>query len=265
MFEVNAKIVAKCKFCGDEIYEITNAENKKDFNGLCEDCNEKKEVKTLYEQICSSVDYFIYRFHNDEQKREKYGIPKRYMKSSLENFIGDVNTPVSKWLKNGESNMLIQSPKAGNGKTHLSIALLGAWVQSKRDYMVRATVIKKKSAFGLSVVVPTCRYTNFASLVLELKGSFEGVGVSEQKIINEYSMYDILVLDDLGSEKYSEYVQGVIYTILNNRYDSMKPTIVTTNLSSKDITKTYGSRILSRLLSGEMITLNGEDLRIKNR
>lgn len=73
---------------------------------------------------------------------------------------------------------------------------------------------------------------------------------------------DLIVLDDLGAEKVTEFVAQELFTIINHRINRMLPMIVSTNLTPAEIEESYGQRIASRLLFGfEALPLRGEDVR----
>ncbi len=59
---------------------------------------------------------------------------------------------------------------------------------------------------------------------------------------------DLLVIDDLGSEFVSPYIQSMLYNVVNTRILAKKPTIISTNLSMKEIEALYTPRIASRLI-----------------
>lgn len=65
----------------------------------------------------------------------------------------------------------------------------------------------------------------------------------EAEYIRRISEAEWLVLDDLGTEKVTEWSNGILYSILNKR----TKTIITTNLSPQDIMGTYGKRVYSRV------------------
>ncbi len=76
---------------------------------------------------------------------------------------------------------------------------------------------------------------------------------------------DLLVLDDIGSEKTTSFVEAFIYDILESRRNLSKPTIITTNLTDKEIESRYGKRVTSRLHDGHSITFNGNDNRVNKK
>ncbi len=78
---------------------------------------------------------------------------------------------------------------------------------------------------------------------------------------------DLLILDDLGSEFESSFNTSVIYNIINTRFNEGRPTIVSTNLSTKKLAERYDDRIVSRLIGNyKPLRFLGEDIRqIKRR
>lgn len=103
---------------------------------------------------------------------------------------------------------------------------------------------------------------NFVELLSEFKDYIQrGCYMDHMKTLCNA---EYLIIDDLGSEKTSEWVHEFLYTIINKRYENQKRTIITTNLQLSAFKDRYGERILSRL--AEMcvvVELLGEDLRLK--
>lgn len=74
---------------------------------------------------------------------------------------------------------------------------------------------------------------------------------------------DLIVLDDLGAEKVTEFVAQELFNIINHRINSRKPIIVSTNLTPTKIEEVYGARIASRLIHGsKSLPLRGSDVRL---
>ncbi|HEY3363821.1 MAG TPA: ATP-binding protein [Symbiobacteriaceae bacterium] len=74
---------------------------------------------------------------------------------------------------------------------------------------------------------------------------------------------DLIVLDDLGAEKVSEFVGQELFNIINHRMNRLMPMIVSTNLTAGEIEDAYGPRIASRLLNGfDGMELRGDDVRL---
>ena len=91
------------------------------------------------------------------------------------------------------------------------------------------------------------RMTNFARILNELNGSFS----SRNEVIDKLCRYPLLIIDDFGMERGTEYALEQIYNIVDSRYRSRKPLIVTTNLTLDEIRypqDTAHARIYDRLL-----------------
>ena len=105
------------------------------------------------------------------------------------------------------------------------------------------------------------RMTNFALILNDLTASFEG----RNEYIARLCRAPLLILDDFGMERGTEYGLEQVYNVIDSRYRSRKPLIVTTNLSLQDLQQpqdTAHARIYDRLL--EMcapIRFSGENFR----
>ena len=93
----------------------------------------------------------------------------------------------------------------------------------------------------------SARMTNFATLTNDLGGMGEG----KNRYIDELVRFPLLIIDDLGAERKSEYMQELIFNIIDSRCRSGKPMIITTNLSGDELKNpdnTGYARIYDRLL-----------------
>ena len=91
------------------------------------------------------------------------------------------------------------------------------------------------------------RMTNFARILNELNSCFFG----RNDIVDKFCRYPLLIIDDFGMERGTEYALEQIYSIVDSRYRSRKPLIVTTNLTLNEIQHpqdTAHARIYDRLL-----------------
>ncbi len=107
-----------------------------------------------------------------------------------------------------------------------------------------------------------CLMTNFSRVLNTLWGIEE-----KQAYIDSFNKFDLLVLDDLGTERRSEYAQENVFNVIDARYRAKLPLIITTNLNIDEIKKpdsVGNSRIYDRVL--EMchpVEVNGHSRRRK--
>lgn len=141
---------------------------------------------------------------------------------------------------------------SGSGKTILSANLTVSWAGEMW--------VENKQEYG------SIRFLSVPNLLQDIKRTFDpGNTQSESGLIQDLSTVSWLVLDDLGVEKVSEWVLQTLYTIVNNRYEGMLPTVITSNLSLDDLSGRLGNdRIPSRIAGMcEILEMGGEDKRIR--
>lgn len=193
-------------------------------------------------------------------------IPARYSfahTNSFENKTGNhtiILNEVKKWLSyylsNPEKKGLILTGSAGVGKTYMLAAIA-------------------KSLIEKNVSV---RFVDFFQLVSEIKGAYAD-NKSEQAILAPLLSVDVLVIDELGKGRNSEFEATVLDQLVMNRYNENKILIASTNLSihsnpheEEDANKSFhylgslekrvDARAFSRLIEmTEFIEMNGEDFR----
>jgi len=156
----------------------------------------------------------------------KSGIKKRFQQRTFPNFLCDTPGRIKNYKIAKEYADNFASHKAmgdglyiegtnGTGKTHLAAAIA---LQLIRE--------------GIPVI---CKTAN--DLLMDIKKSFDGEGAQEYVILDIYKQVDLLIIDDLGKEQCTDWGMSTLYSILNDRYEDMKPTIVTTNYSTENLVK----------------------------
>ena len=136
----------------------------------------------------------------------------------------------------------------GNGKTHLAIAAL-----LERERLVQAAGDKRRA--GIFWKVPDFLDWLRQHLRQGIDAGYGGAKVDE--ILRTYSSPEfLLVLDDLGTEQGTEWVDQQLNRLLDDRYEERAPTIVTRNVPFDEINE----RIRSRYGVG-YVQCGGKDLR----
>ncbi|MCX7919040.1 MAG: ATP-binding protein [bacterium] len=178
-------------------------------------------------------------------------IPPMYREKSLETFKTNTKARekvfelAKKYIEDYTANQrgLLFWGKCGTGKSHLAVAILKALIH--------------KGYTGL--------FYNTITLLDAIRATYDSSDESATwDLIDRVCDTDILVLDDLGAEKTSGWVNERLYAIVNKRYENRKTTIVTTNRDIPELKEQIGDRIYSRLV--EMcfsIPFEGKDYRIE--
>lgn len=185
-----------------------------------------------------------WRQGRNEKRLAEAGIEPRYKHCNLDNFRTDTDSLiqavnrcrafVDHYPVVDKGLLFIGEP--GVGKTHLATAVL-------------RLAVEKTGAYGLFVDV--------RKLLRTIKDTYNPVvKATELEVIRPVMEAQLLVMDDLGAEKTSEWVDETMNLIVNTRYNQRLPTIFTTNYLDRDpddksvaevLIERVGFRIHSRL------------------
>jgi DNA replication protein DnaC len=196
-------------------------------------------------------------FLRAERLIEEAKIPKRYEHCSLDSYVP--REPSQKEAKLVVGKFIEQYPlidvgllfmgTCGVGKTHLAVALL-------------KEVIRKTSDRGL--------FYDFRDLLREIQGSWNSVSqTSELEVLRPVLDSRILVLDELGANKPTDWVRDTVSHIINCRYNDKRLTVFTSNYlddpskpGEETLTDRIGMRLRSRLYEMcKEIKIEGKDFR----
>jgi DNA replication protein DnaC len=201
------------------------------------------------------------RCRTEDQKRkliESARIPNRYGRCFFSNYHPATGNS-SQLLALTYSHQLVRDYPAvdrglllmgpcGVGKTHLAAAIL----------------------HGLAEKGVSCLFYEFGSLFKEIQNSYNSVSQSsELNVLAPVIDADVLVLDELGASKPTDWVRDTMMQIINTRYNDKKLTIFTTNYldwqrSERDemLEERIGVRLRSRLYEMcKTVQVEGEDYR----
>ena len=92
----------------------------------------------------------------------------------------------------------------------------------------------------------SCLMTNFSRISNELSATFDG----KQEYLNRLNQFSLLIIDDLAAERNTDYMNEIVQEVIDSRYRSGKPLIVTTNLTKKELNSPESirrERVTSRL------------------
>jgi DNA replication protein DnaC len=185
-------------------------------------------------------------------------IPEKFLGYSLEGFKGGetAKTRCRKFIvdlieDNRSVGMLFTGP-TGSGKTHLAVSII-------RELVRRGVPITLPENGGVEV-------TTMPELLIRIRSTYKSKDAdadTEAEVMDRYSNCGLLLLDDLGAEKVSDFSISTLYVIIDKRNRELKPTIITTNLSLETIGDNIDKRISSRLSEMTIIQMAMADYRKK--
>lgn len=201
----------------------------------CENCAEESRKVA---EAKSAEEAREWREKNAAKLLGDAGLPARYREARLADFPAR--------YRNLQGGLYLTGP-AGTGKTRLAAAIL------------RQVLVEEDTG---GVFGP--QFIEVPELLLDIRGTFrDGSERTEEGLLAEYANSDLLILDDLGAEKPTEWVTQTLYLLINRRYGSEKRTIITSNLGLSELGNRLGDRIVSRVAGMcQVVELTGKDRRL---
>jgi DNA replication protein DnaC len=246
-----------CNDCGKEIEGVMFREKTLTWRNpqLCDACAQKEKENEIESQKRSYANFV-------ERKMPEIlkivGVQKLLFPASFENFPPDI-VQICKRAVTGKHGLYIWGG-VGRGKTWLAVALL-------KELIKTLDVAREISSSSLTNDInqfrKMYRFISVPSLLMEIKSSYDiNSSLTEQGIIQEYTKIPVLILDDIGSEKPTEWVRERLNMIIYERNLRGLKTIYTSNLSPDELQERLDERITSRIHQQcEIIQLGGPDRR----
>lgn len=160
--------------------------------------------------------------------------------------LSKIRNSIVDFTENGNS-LYIYSNVCGNGKTTWAIKLM-------LQYFNNVWEVTGFNPRGLFINVNTFLY-DCKKVISKPDPEFE-------KLKDLITKVDLVIWDDIGASKLSEYDYNLLFTYINQRNFTNKANIYTGNIFPIDLNKCLGDRLSSRVLDGAKIQLRGKDKRI---
>ena len=204
----------------------------------------------LYRKNCS--DTYRKEFMTEYDNTIKSRIAKRFRDADLVNCPKTIQDYFTE--ENYKTKGLFIFGKVGTGKTYNAYALV-KYLLAKS---LNARIVNLPSLLNI------IRASFSKQEVFDSNGDCESRFVKNMSDIEKLINTHILVIDDIGAEKPSEWVAETLYYLINSRYENEKTTIFTSNLSLDELSDVIGDRIASRINEMcDIVEMDGDDKRFK--
>lgn len=231
----------------------------------CGKCHTKKEtVVTLFDGRTVTVGCLC-KCESEKAEREKADFERRERMAQIERYrsvgFSDKEMRKCRFSADDGKNAAVTKTAKNYVKHFEDFRKAGRGLMLYGNVGTGKTFIAACIANELIDQCIPCCVTNFSRIVNKLAGTWEG----KQEYLDSLNTYSLLVIDDFAMERNTDYVNEIVYNVIDSRYRSGKPLIVTTNLSLDDFENPDGidrQRIYSRIK--EMcfpVAVNGTDRR----
>jgi DNA replication protein DnaC len=199
--------------------------------------------------------------------------PRRLARASFDNYMpkNKQQSAALESCKNYTLDMLMSGTGLflfgpwGTGKSHLTVATVRAQMEVDPDLFG----VRRQDT---GIYDPTqeeyrgiyCSFFPVVDLLDAMRPGSEAKQRHGEWLFHRAKMDDLVVLDDIGAEKATDWVAERLYAIVDVRYRMKRATIFTSNCSEKQLQDQLGGRIVSRIFEmTEQVPVLGPDYRRK--
>lgn len=214
-------------------------------------------------------------------------IPKRYEDVTFDKLPSVVKEAYPKMRK--ERRGLYIWGGVGTGKTYAAYGIMKKWDEDRKQeefnrikieaenqpkngmrldeegkpyYFTDSETQARRDALLAEApkVRPYMRFENVPKMLYKCRRDYKDSTDYQESLLDTGS---VLVLDDIGVEKVSEFVEEFMYLLINTQYEKVFPILITSNLPLSQLAEKLGDRIVSRIKEMcDVIEIKGEDKRL---
>jgi len=210
---------------------------------------EKQEEESLQKQKEAALEREQLKW---KAKINGAAIPERFKDRTLDSYIArttgqkkalafskEYAENFDQVMKEGRSAIFVGKP--GTGKTHLAIGIALEIIKQQRSPV----------------------FVTVQRLIRRVKDSWHTKNETESEVVDVFASPDLLILDEVGVQFGSEFEKQMLFDVLNERYEKLKPSILLSNIPREQLSDYLGERVTDRLREngGKMIGFDWDSYR----
>ncbi|TQE95906.1 MAG: AAA family ATPase [Spiribacter salinus] len=214
--------------------------------GLCPRCDEervKAEAERKRREELAEKQRKVERLMGDS------GIPRRFQDRTLDSYRAETEgqkraLQIARKMAGGNPDdgvSLVFCGKPGTGKTHLACGIAHEWIET-----------------GIPALFATV-----LAAIRHIKSTYNRESeITEEQAISVFTRTELLILDEIGVQLGTEHEKMLLFEIINERYQQMRPTILISNLTRSELTDYLGDRVMDRFReSGAVVAFDWDSYR----
>jgi len=203
---------------------------------LCE-CYKQERLDFLFKQsgIRGNMEKQTFQTYDISYYKDPQGMQKKVVR--CKEFV-------KKLINKEKQNNLFFTGDVGRGKTHLSVAIAN-------------------EALHQGVTVIYKRIDDLLDIIREYKFQRELENIEKDYQLKYLKEVDLLIIDDLGAENITPFVENQMRILIDDRNNLDKPWIINSNLTTQQLQHKYGQRLTDRLIEKADIFVFETDMSIR--
>lgn len=228
-----------CPECGEKLVKVLNPITKIEITKACS-CALQRAEKERQEMLQTGLEKLKKKIFSEN------GIGRKYSNITLNDITavkgqGNAFDEATDFLKRFSIDRNTKGfglfGGVGSGKTYIAAALVNQLCNKRIDSLTEYE--KEEAYYGRTLVSPPARFISCIELLESIK--------TDSGVIRNYKTAKLLVIDDLGAARITEWVDERLFEIIDYRYTEELPVIFTTNVTPAELKEKMDKRTIDRL------------------
>ena len=228
-----------CSECGKELVKILNPITKTEITQACSCAIEKanREKQKILQAGLEKLKKKIYSENGVGRKYQDITLNDIISVTGQEKAYNESEDFLKRFSANRNTKGFGLFGGVGSGKTYIVSALINQLCNERTESFTDYE--KEEAYFGRILTAPPARFISCIELLESIK--------ADNSVIKKYKNAKLLIIDDLGAARITEWSDEKLFEIVDYRYSQELPIIFTTNVTPAELRAKISDRTIDRL------------------